>query len=120
MLCDGTSVNTGSKTGMICNLERMLRKNLLWLVCQLHGNELPLRHVFDYLDGGMGPSGPNSFKGPLGIACSDDNIHKKTVSNFSRIPSTLTQLPESVRADLSRDQALLHEYASCIITKKTS
>ena len=116
VLCDGTNVNVGNRTGMICYLERKLQRKLLWLICQLHGNELPLRHVFDSLDGGMGTSGPNSFKGPMGIACTGDDIHKGPVTNFSPIQSFLKELPESVRCDLSRDQALLYDYAQGIIS----
>ena len=47
VLCDGTNVNVGNRTGMLCFLERKLQRNLLWLICQLHGNKLPLKHVFD-------------------------------------------------------------------------
>ena len=111
VLCDGTNVNVGNRTGLIAFLERTLKRRLLWLVCQLHGNELPLRHVFDHLDGGLGTSGPTTFKGPLGIACTGDEIHLKPVVNFSVIPSSLKELPESVRKDLSRDQELLYGYA---------
>ena len=111
VLCDGTNTNVGNRTGMLCFLER----KLLWLICQLHGNELPLRHVFDDLDGGMGTSGPNSFNGPLGKACTEDDIHNRPVAKFSAIKSTLKELSEPIRTDLSRDQALLYDYALGII-----
>lgn len=43
VIIDGTFVNTGWKSGFVAILERVLCKLLLMLVCQLHGNELPLR-----------------------------------------------------------------------------
>ena len=111
VLCDGTAVNTGSKNGFICYLERKLRRNLLWLVCQLHGNELPLRHVFDHFDGGFGTSGPTSVNGILGKACTVEDIHLPPVVNFSTIPSNVPERPASLLKDLSRDQQLLYGYA---------
>ena len=118
VLCDGTAVNTGNRTGCICFLERKLKRNLLWLICQLHGNELPLRHVFDHFDGGLGTSGPNSFKGPLGQACAVDEIHLTPVVNFAPISSTVPELPQPVIHDLSRDQQLLYGYAKGISSGK--
>lgn len=43
IVMDGTAVNTGWKTGAIACLERLLGFTVLWLVCFLHMNELPLR-----------------------------------------------------------------------------
>ena len=43
--CDGTAVNTGRKGGIIKRLEDHFKKPLQWLVCLLHKNELPLRHL---------------------------------------------------------------------------
>lgn len=49
--CDGTNVNTGHKAGVIRRLEETFEHPLQWLVCLLHTNELPLRHLFEALDG---------------------------------------------------------------------
>lgn len=62
--CDGTVVNTGSYGGVIRLLEEHLNRPLQWLVCQLHSNELPLRHLFQKLDGHT--TGPHSYSGPIG------------------------------------------------------
>ena len=64
--CDGTNVNTGWKSGAIRLLEERLRKPMQWLVCQLHANELLLRHLFQHRDGKT--SGPNAFTGRIGKA----------------------------------------------------
>ena len=43
--CDGTNVNTGYKRGAIRCLEMFLKRSLQWVICELHHNELPLRHI---------------------------------------------------------------------------
>ena len=48
---DGTATNIGATGG-----KTLLGKPLQWLPCQLHANELPLRHLMKDLDGGT--SGP--------------------------------------------------------------
>ena len=53
----------------------MLGKPLHYLICQVHGNELPFRAVFYYYDGK--PSGPEHWRGPIGTRI------KETVSNLS-------------------------------------
>lgn len=60
-------------------------------------------------DGGLGTSGPDSFKGPLGQTCKTD-VHLLDVVEFEAIPTTLEDLPDEVWKDLSRDQKLLYWY----------
>ena len=49
---DGTAVMTGHSCGVIRILEEGLGRPLQWsILCSLHCNELPLRHVFRLLDG---------------------------------------------------------------------
>ena len=64
--CDGTNVNTDHARGVIRRLEVFLQRPLQWLVCLLHSNELPLRHLFLHLDGAT--TGPLGFYGPIGKA----------------------------------------------------
>jgi len=64
--CDGTNVNTGVKSSVIRLLELKLGRPLQWLICLLHANELPLRHLLQKLDGVT--RGPTSFSGPIGKA----------------------------------------------------
>lgn len=45
-------------------MEVKLQRSLQWFICQLHGNELPLRHLFQYLDGVT--TGPRGYSGPIG------------------------------------------------------
>ena len=43
---DCTAVMTGAHKRCIRTLEEFLRRPLQWVICLLHCNELPLRHVF--------------------------------------------------------------------------
>ena len=48
---DSTNVNTGWEGGAMHWVEVKLNRKLNWLVCALHTNELPLRHLIMTLDG---------------------------------------------------------------------
>src|SRR6218665_2914973 len=61
--CDGTNVNSGRIGGIIRLLELKFIKPLQWFACQLHADELPLRHLVEYLDGVT--AGPRAFTGPI-------------------------------------------------------
>ena len=61
--CDGTVVNTGKVNGVIALFESELKRPVQWLVCQIHGNELPLRHLIQKLD--ESTSGPCGWTGPI-------------------------------------------------------
>ena len=57
---DSTAVNTGWKGGIVAKLEGRRNEKVHWTVCDLHTNELPLRHLIEKVDGKT--SGNNSFK----------------------------------------------------------
>ncbi|GBN62338.1 hypothetical protein AVEN_243262-1 [Araneus ventricosus] len=44
-------------------MELILNRPLQWLVCQLHANELPLRHLFAHVD--RTTTGPRSLTGEI-------------------------------------------------------
>ena len=113
VLADGTNTNTGWKEGMIAHTERDLQKTLLWLICQLHGNELGLRHYFEHCDGGFGTSGPDSFNGPIGKAVKGE-LHLLDTVEFDKIETSLGDLEDSVWKDLSCDQQLLYRWTKAI------
>lgn len=99
---DGTVVNTGQKGGAIRILELQLQKPLQWIICLLHANELPLRHLIRELDGRT--SGPEGLTGPIGKQLV--NCDKLPVVKFNSITS-----PEILVGDneLSTDQQYLLE-----------
>ena len=61
---DSTNLNTGGKEGAIALLEQLLGRRLVWSICLLHTNELPLRHLIATLDGPTGSG--NTLTGPAG------------------------------------------------------
>ncbi|CAG4928614.1 unnamed protein product [Colias eurytheme] len=106
--CDGTVVNTGAKGGVIRCIERSLQKPLQWFICQLHANELSLRHMFEKLDGTT--SGPRSFMGPIGKDLKDCEI--RLLINYRSISCILPDI--SNVQDLSSDQQYLYDICMAI------
>src|SRR6218665_2442483 len=62
--CDSTNVNKGHNAGFIRRLEEFFEHPVQWLVCLLHANDLPLRHLFEALDGAT--TGTRGFSGSIG------------------------------------------------------
>lgn len=111
--CDGTAVNTGHKGGALKLIEERLDKPVHWFICLLHGNELPLRHLFEKLDGKT--SGPNSFTGPIGKQLK--YCETLTVKEFTLIK---VDLPDMDFCDLSTDQKYLYEMHQSISSGSVS
>ena len=61
---DSTSVNTDWKGGAIASIEKNQGRKCIWLICALHTNELPLRHLVIELDGKT--VSDNNFSGQIG------------------------------------------------------
>jgi hypothetical protein len=119
--CDGTNVNTGQHNGVIRLLEVEFNKPLQWLICQLHANELPLRHLVNHLDGPT--SGPRAFSGPIGkgllkceqlpVVCFD-----KIESDFPTVTSTDLSTDQQYLWDISK--AIVRDHCSLDLSKKSS
>jgi len=107
--CDGTAINTGSTGGVIARLEARLRHSVHWIICLLHTNELPLRHLFNAIDGKT--SGPNCFTGETGKALS--NCENLPVVAFESIP--VPQIAFDSK-QLSNDQSYLLQMTNSIAT----
>ncbi|KAK0066832.1 hypothetical protein Bpfe_003567 [Biomphalaria pfeifferi] len=106
--CDGTVANTGNRGGIIRLLEVALDKPLQWFVCQLHANELPLRHLFEHLDGPT--NGPKGFSGPIGKSLVD--CEKLPVVKYTPINCVL---PSGLNSDdLSTDQKYLFDLNTAV------
>jgi hypothetical protein len=100
---DSTNPNTGWKGGSHAHLEKMLKRRLFWAICQLHTNELPLRHLIAALDGPT--SSDKGFSGPVCSLLS--KVNEMTYNpNFRAMPGgeDLISLPEEVVAKMSTDQ----------------
>ena len=81
---DRTAVMTGKSKGFIAPIETLIGRPLQWVICLLHLNELPLRHVFQNLDGIT--SGPDSFSGPICRKLNGAVLEWKVVK-FKSIPN---------------------------------
>lgn len=110
--CDSTNVNTGSKAGVIRQIELSLGRPVNWFICMLHTNELPLRHLFTHLDGVT--SGATSFTGPIGKAL--QTCESKPIVQFQPIicRDSMPILDEEVLDDLSSDQIYLYNIINTI------
>jgi hypothetical protein len=100
--CDGTPVNTGSKGGATHLIEVHFGRPLQWIVCLLHANELPLRHLIADVDGKT--TEPLGFTGPIGKQLNDCDT--KPVVRYDAIASKGITVDED---DLSTDQTYLLE-----------
>ena len=112
ILCDGTVVNTGRIGGILKLIEIEIERPLQWLICLLHANELPFRHVFECIDGKT--SGPTSFKGMIGKKISKD-LTKANIVEFTPVQCDI-KMPEYIVKDLSTDQKYLYEMCIGITT----
>ena len=103
---DSTAVNTAVDRGCFVLTEAALGRRLFRVVCTLHLNELPFRHVFTQIDGPT--DSKNTFKGNIGkllpkVEELDFNPRFKKISEGPGLP----YISESVANDLSSDQRLL-------------
>ena len=84
---------------------------MTWVICQLHLNELPFRHFYYGVDGK--PTGPSSFRGPIGGAICDA-VHRLPVVNFKKFSSRVRTVPQSVLDGFTRDQKYLYEISIAV------
>ena len=115
---DSTSVNTGWKGGAMAHLEKLLGRKLVWLVCDLHTNELPLRHLITELDGKTLSN--NKWSGPLGQML-DDATEMEIDSKIEKVEAApLPSMPIEVIKDLSTDQFYAYKIHEAIRTGNMS
>ena len=100
---------TGSKGGVLALLEQHFGRNLNWIVCLLHCNELPLRHLLAKKDGK--PKGPSAFPGPIGN--SFKNCESRPIVSFQRIEAD-DILMDFDNLELSTDQKYLGQMHQAI------
>lgn len=111
--CDGTAINTGKTGGVIRLLEEHIKRPLQHFVCLLHANELPLRHLFEHIDGKT--TGPRSFSGTLGSLLS--KCETMPIASYEPIPC---DFPVVTADDLSSDQQYLLDICHAVITGECS
>jgi hypothetical protein len=112
---DSTNVNTGWEGGVMHWVEVKLNRKLIWLVCALHTNELPLRHLITELDGKTLSN--NKWSGKIGNML-DSATELEINPSFVKIsfPEPLVPLSDTVVKDLSTDQAYGYRITQAIRT----
>ncbi|KAI6655352.1 hypothetical protein LOD99_2187 [Oopsacas minuta] len=110
---DGVRVNTGIYNGCIRLLELEFTKPLHWFICQLHGNELPLRHLFQIIDGKT--SGPNSFKGVIGKELNCD-FTCKPIAAYHPLCGKTQLIDCDILKNLNKDQKYLYNICHAVQT----
>ena len=110
---DSTNVNTGWEGGAMHWLEVKLGRKLNWLVCNLHTNELPLRHLITTLDGKTLSN--NKWAGTIGKML-DSATDLEINPSFEKIQlgDDLIYLTNEVLEDLSTDQAYGYKITEAI------
>ncbi|KAF2889755.1 hypothetical protein ILUMI_16418 [Ignelater luminosus] len=88
--CDGIAVNTKKRNSPLQFLELEFSQPLQWLIRQLHMNKLPLRHLFEYLDGRT--SGLKEYSGAIGKAL---EYYEKLPKDFITAPSVLETVSDN-------------------------
>ncbi|GBM12743.1 hypothetical protein AVEN_154574-1 [Araneus ventricosus] len=106
--CDGTSVNSGVKGGIVRNMELILNRPLQCFECQLHANELLLRHLFADVD--RTRTGPKSLTGEIRKSLA--GCEKLSAVSSTPIENTLCEVTN--KKDLSTDQLYLMEICEVI------
>ena len=101
---DSTNVNTGWEGGAMHWVEVKLGRELNWLVCALHTNELPLRHLITTVDGKTLSN--NKWTGNI-CKMLDSSTELKINTSFLKITvgEPLITLIDDIVKDLSTDQA---------------
>lgn len=84
-----------------------LNRSIHHFICQLHANELPLRHLMERLDGKT--SGPHGFTGPIGKQL--QTCESKAIVKYEIIHA---RVPNVDFEDLSTDQKYLFEIHKAI------
>ena len=105
---DSTNVNTGWRAGAITYLEKLIGTKMTWVICALHTNELPLRHLIIDLDGKT--VSDNKFSGPIGkLVNATTELPLKDVIPPIDVNIELIELEDTVVCDLSGDQKYLYQ-----------
>lgn len=85
--CDGTSLNTGNRSGAVTLLEQRLNRPLQWFVCLFHFNDLPFKALLKELLGK--PKSAKKWPGKIGrklLYCED--IPVRLIHSFTNFYSS--------------------------------
>ncbi|GBN03448.1 hypothetical protein AVEN_122586-1 [Araneus ventricosus] len=89
-------------------MELILNRSLQWFVCQLHANELPLRHLFAHMN--KTTTGPRSLTGEIRKSLA--GCEELPLVSFTPVENTLCEVTN--KKDLSTDQLYFMEICEVI------
>ena len=96
----GTITNTDHSGGVIHLFDVSAGHSVQWLICLLHMNELPFRHIFTALDSVT--KSPSAYSGTIGKQLG--TAHTLSIVKFKALPFNA---PDVELHDLSHDQKYL-------------
>ena len=110
---DSTNSNTGWRGGTHAHLEKLLDRKLFWAICNLHTNELPLRHLIEIIDGPT--CSDKGFMGPVCSLLSKVNEMEYN-PNFKKLPGgeDLISIPQKVLDKMSTDQKVCYKLVEAL------
>ena len=97
--------STGADNGVISLIEDDLGRPLHYFSCQLHANELPLRHLIEKRI--AKPSGPRGFAGQFGKDLA--NCEHMPIVDYNFVASEELIVDKEVTASLSTDQKYMFD-----------
>lgn len=116
---DTTNTMSGTDGGAHHYIEGKLGRNLFRVLCNLHTNELPFRHLFIHEDGKT--SGKECFKGPIGKACKVVKTYEvKQTFTAVKDGDSVPVLPHEVIQQLSWDQKCLYKLLHAVRSGKSN
>ena len=110
---DSTNSNTGWKGGTHKWVEELLGRRLCWSICNIHTNELLLRHLIAKLDGPT--SSKDGFTGPVGSLL--PKVEQMPYNpDFEALPGgeDLPTLSETVVKGMSTDQKCCYKLVKAL------
>ena len=114
---DTTNSMSGAKGGLWAHLEEMIGRPLFRVMCFLHINELPLRHLMTSLDGPT--SSDKGWTGPIGKLLTKVNKMKR-LSKFEPMVELkpTEELDEQTINSLSTDSQLAYRLVKAMVLGK--
>ncbi len=99
--------------GVIAWYEKLMGRRVYWVICTIHCNELPLRHLIHKMDGPT--KGKDGLSGPMGKLLPNVNTMKRNF-HFKAIPGLedLREIPSNVVEKMSNDDSLFYQLGLAI------
>ena len=88
----------------------------MWLICIIHINELPLRHLWDFLDGKT--LSADTLDGPIGKAILQKGLNDLPIEDFEPMVGPLQPLSNEVTSKFSSDRLYAYRMVMAVAKGK--